>query len=339
MRPEVSSRTRDSFTWIRALRRCYPNDEFLIGGDFNAKHPQWGYDYHTPRGTALVDATETTDLVLANDTDYTTRAALHSGQRNTTLDLTLSTPDIVKDWRCDPDAWGSDHYPLWITLNMGRKCAAGRTVRTIRWDAYRRAFSVQPKTASVRERASHALRMATTETERKGSRPHCGFKGCGRCCPLQSRKPRTRRRAAAYKVCVLARAVRSSEQRERAPGAAAASNTLPSSASRSTFVVHPHFSDETTSKREPRSFPAPRLRYEAAGRAGKTGGPLFFDRPAAEGEGGRACSVPACLVSSGLLPSRPFSGSRGVAAAAAPTSSRTLIAGKEDSRARHLYDE
>ncbi|KAH7944834.1 hypothetical protein HPB49_001079 [Dermacentor silvarum] len=171
MLPEVSSRTRDSFTWIRALRRCYPNDNFLIGGDFNAKHPQWGYDYHTPRGTALVDATETTDLVLANDTDYTTRAALHSGQRNTTPDLTLSTPDIVKDWRCDPDAWGSDHYPLWITLNMGRKCAAGRTVRTIRWDAYRRAFSEQPKTASVRERASHALRMATTETEVRADAP------------------------------------------------------------------------------------------------------------------------------------------------------------------------
>lgn len=36
MRPEVSSRTRGSFTWIRALRRCYPNDDFLIGGDFNA---------------------------------------------------------------------------------------------------------------------------------------------------------------------------------------------------------------------------------------------------------------------------------------------------------------
>ncbi|KAH7974242.1 hypothetical protein HPB49_012632 [Dermacentor silvarum] len=110
MRPEVSSRTRGSFTWIRALRRCYPNDDFMIGGDFNAEHPQWGYDYHTPRGTALVDAMETTDLVLANDTDYSTRTALHSGQRNTTPDLTLSTPDYVKDWRCDPDAWESERH-------------------------------------------------------------------------------------------------------------------------------------------------------------------------------------------------------------------------------------
>ncbi|KAH7958242.1 hypothetical protein HPB49_000169 [Dermacentor silvarum] len=126
---------------------------------------------HTPRGTALVDATETTDLVLANDTDYRTGAALHSGQRNTTPDLTLSTPDYVKDWRCDPDAWGSNHYLLWKTLNMGRKSAAGRTVRTVRWDAYRRAFAVQPKTASVRERASHALRMATTETEVRADAP------------------------------------------------------------------------------------------------------------------------------------------------------------------------
>ncbi|KAH7954514.1 hypothetical protein HPB49_019359 [Dermacentor silvarum] len=171
MRPEVSSRTRGSFTWIRALRECYPNDDFLIGGDFNAKHSQWGYDYHTPRGTALVDATETTDFVLVNDTDYPTRAALHGGQRNTTPDLTLSTADYVKDWRCGADAWGSDDYPLWITLNMGRKCAAGRTVRTIRCDAYRRAFAEQPKTAFVRERASHALRMATTETEVRADAP------------------------------------------------------------------------------------------------------------------------------------------------------------------------
>ncbi|KAH7945665.1 hypothetical protein HPB49_013638 [Dermacentor silvarum] len=96
---------------------------------------------------------------------------IDTGQRNTTPDLTLSTPDYVKDWRCDPDAWGSDHYPLWITLNMGRKCAAGRTVRTIRWDAYRRAFAEQPKTASVRERASHALRMATTKTEVRADAP------------------------------------------------------------------------------------------------------------------------------------------------------------------------
>ncbi|KAH7946283.1 hypothetical protein HPB49_022597 [Dermacentor silvarum] len=48
---------------------------------------------------------------------------------------------------------------------MGRKCAAGRTVRTIRWDAYRRAYAEQPKTASVRGRASRALRMVTSETE------------------------------------------------------------------------------------------------------------------------------------------------------------------------------
>ncbi|KAH7941130.1 hypothetical protein HPB49_010258 [Dermacentor silvarum] len=125
MRQEVSSRTRGLFTWICALSRRYPNNDFLIGGDFKAKHPQWGYDYHMPRGTALVDATETTDLALAKDTDYRTRAALHSGQRNTTPDLTLSTQDYVKDWRCDPDAWGSGHYPLWITLNTGRKCQVG----------------------------------------------------------------------------------------------------------------------------------------------------------------------------------------------------------------------
>ncbi|XP_075553767.1 uncharacterized protein LOC142586407 [Dermacentor variabilis] len=120
---------------------------------------------------ALADATESADLVLANDTDYPTRAALHSGQRNTTPDLTLSTAAYVKDWRCDPDAWGSDHYPLWITLNVGRKRAAGRTVRTIRWDAYRRAFAEQPKTSSVRERASRALRKATTETEVRADAP------------------------------------------------------------------------------------------------------------------------------------------------------------------------
>ncbi|KAH7979910.1 hypothetical protein HPB49_011904 [Dermacentor silvarum] len=88
----------------QVIGRVTADDDLLIGGDFNAKHLKCGYDYLTPRGTALVDATETTDLVLANDTDYPTRAALHSGQRNKTPDLTLSTPDYVKDWRCDPDA-------------------------------------------------------------------------------------------------------------------------------------------------------------------------------------------------------------------------------------------
>ncbi|KAH7965477.1 hypothetical protein HPB49_008362 [Dermacentor silvarum] len=106
--------------------------------------------------------------------------ALHSGQRNTTPDLTLSTPDYVKDWQCDPDTWGIDHYPLCITLNTGRKCAVGHTVRMIRWDSYRRAFAEQPNTGSVRERALHALRMATTETENARKRAQLTYVENGR---------------------------------------------------------------------------------------------------------------------------------------------------------------
>lgn len=99
-----------------------------------------GYARDSVRGKHLSDETEAAGLVLANDTAYPTRHGLHAGQQDTSPDLTWSTPGLVHEWRCGLDTMGSDHYPIWLELNIATRTKRMRHTTAVNWDEFRASF-------------------------------------------------------------------------------------------------------------------------------------------------------------------------------------------------------
>lgn len=132
-----------NFDWMRQLRTLYPRDQVVIGGDFNAFSTTWGYRVTNIRGRNLEEAADDADLILVNDLVYPTRLGQSSRQRDTIPDLTWATPSTVPGWQCESALWGSDHYPIWITL-----CASIRKttkqVRYVDWRRFRELQDVEP---------------------------------------------------------------------------------------------------------------------------------------------------------------------------------------------------
>lgn len=170
LRPESSCYRKGNsetanFAWLRELRHRYPKDRLLAGGDFNARHKSWGYDKESQRGRRLYEEAEAAGLTLANDTDYPTRHALHSRQRDTIPDLTWTTSRLVKDWRCGPDGMGSDHYPIWIELEVRATGRKKRMTAAVDWDRFRSGFDAYDENVPFLQKLSRAAREATREIE------------------------------------------------------------------------------------------------------------------------------------------------------------------------------
>ncbi|KAH6944359.1 hypothetical protein HPB50_002746 [Hyalomma asiaticum] len=113
----LSSKDHDSFMWLGKGQAQAGSLPIVVGRDFNAKHPSWGYIKADSRGRVLHDAIEMPALDLCNTPETPTRIGLHARQQDTAPDLTLATPGLIKRWDVDSSTWGSDHLPIVITLN------------------------------------------------------------------------------------------------------------------------------------------------------------------------------------------------------------------------------
>lgn len=139
-RPQCTSHVRGTYDWIPHVLSLNFSGPIIIGGDFNARSTLWGYPTSDLRGKLLEQAIEFSHLQLRNEPFVYTRVGLHSSQRDTTPDLTFSTPGIVKSWQTAPCTWGSDHYPILLHLNakkLRRKCQYS----TINWNSFRTLFT------------------------------------------------------------------------------------------------------------------------------------------------------------------------------------------------------
>ena len=87
----------------------------LIMGDLNAKHSLWGSPTHDARGNILSNFMEDKNLICVNNGEGTRLG--NSGQLSH-LDIVLATPNISSkiQFQVLSDNWGSDHYPLKISL-------------------------------------------------------------------------------------------------------------------------------------------------------------------------------------------------------------------------------
>ncbi|XP_029826911.3 uncharacterized protein LOC115312129 [Ixodes scapularis] len=157
-----------NFSWIEELRTVYPDDRMVIGGNFNAHHREWGYDDDDQRGARLLEAYEKAGLELANDTHEKTRVGTSANQQDTNPDLTLVDSRIEgMEWSVLPDAWGSDHYPIEISIRIKNRAKAKKTVVTVLWDKFRALLRAQIDENDMSTKLCALLVASTREASTK----------------------------------------------------------------------------------------------------------------------------------------------------------------------------
>ncbi|CAG9133023.1 unnamed protein product [Plutella xylostella] len=86
-------------------------------GDFNAHHSSWG-SYRTDSfAVALLDVLDTLDVCILNDGSPTRRVHPHQNPKSA-VDLSFCSPLLSSSifWRVLPNTFGSDHFPIAITI-------------------------------------------------------------------------------------------------------------------------------------------------------------------------------------------------------------------------------
>lgn len=137
-RPLTGKHRNDSYQWLGKVQAQAGGLPILVGGDFNAKHQTWGYAKADSRGRILHDAIEMSALDICNTPETPTRIGLHARQQDTTPDLTLATPGLIRQWDVESTTWGSDHLPIIITLNR-KKIRERRETVFFDWKKFRMA--------------------------------------------------------------------------------------------------------------------------------------------------------------------------------------------------------
>lgn len=91
----------------------------IFGGDFNCHHTLWGNEKTTPKGATILQAINTSDLILLNDGSPTYKPQ-QLNKRATAIDLTLVSSSLVLDcsWTVKDESIGSHHLIIeteWTT--------------------------------------------------------------------------------------------------------------------------------------------------------------------------------------------------------------------------------
>ncbi|KAG0421430.1 hypothetical protein HPB47_002690 [Ixodes persulcatus] len=123
------------YSWIMHLRKDYPDDFRVLG-----QAQSWGQPNKNPHAKALYEIMEQADVTMANDPIKPTRYPTIANQREFIIDITLTPANTARmlHWTVLDDAWGSDHFPIIIELNIGAKSKhPKKQTKTIIWDKFR----------------------------------------------------------------------------------------------------------------------------------------------------------------------------------------------------------
>lgn len=98
------------------LSKMLRTRDTLAVGDFNAKNPLWGSPAADSRGNTVIKAIENCNLCYCGDSRGT---RINNNGSLSHLDLAFSSARLCALVSCSTmeNSWGSDHYPLLLTLN------------------------------------------------------------------------------------------------------------------------------------------------------------------------------------------------------------------------------
>lgn len=92
----------------------------LIGGDFNAKSPEWGSTSRDTRGDILADAIASLDMSICNTGR---RPTFKRGQHESVIDVTVVTAELQTrstEWEVLEDETGSDHNYIFFVIRAAK---------------------------------------------------------------------------------------------------------------------------------------------------------------------------------------------------------------------------
>lgn len=140
VRPHSGHAPRARFGWISHIRAQHPGCPILIGGDFNAPHPAWGYNMASARGSDLLKIMENARFTLLNDTTQSTRRSTSTRMPPHSPDLAWWLGPTAVTWRREPDCWGSDHHPIYLDISSSPSRRLRRKCHIIKWDEFRKSI-------------------------------------------------------------------------------------------------------------------------------------------------------------------------------------------------------
>lgn len=154
-------------TWILELEsKRHTHLPLIVGGDFNAKHPEWGGKEADKKGNALQSAASNVHWVSQNNPNTSTRPCSH-----TSPDVTFTKGTKQCAWKVQEDLWGSDHCPIFISISKNK--VETRLARTVVWDTYREVWAqLGAGRCTFEERMTAALNEATKTTKVKADDPN-----------------------------------------------------------------------------------------------------------------------------------------------------------------------
>ncbi|KAH9365968.1 hypothetical protein HPB48_016627 [Haemaphysalis longicornis] len=112
-----------------------------------------------------------TRLELLNVPEVPMRIAAFASQRDTTPDLTWASPNLRGIWQTRPDTLGSDHLPIWITLQALQAIPEKRQTTFVKWDTFPTVLNETDPADLIYTRIGTALRKATTSVLVKDGAP------------------------------------------------------------------------------------------------------------------------------------------------------------------------
>lgn len=159
----------------------------LLCGDLNAHHPLWGSHKTDTRGQTIANSLQDSDLLVANTGEPTFIRAPHSSA----IDVTLHTPDVPAHWEIGMDTWGSDHFPISITL-AHKQHAPKRKLAVVNWSKFRTLLASDSK-LDITEDITTALKAATSTIAVRSGDPKPDLKFLN-LCAARRRAQRTLRK-------------------------------------------------------------------------------------------------------------------------------------------------
>lgn len=123
----LASQSIDSGSWLSFLNQS--SIQSLFCGDFNAHHVNWESLSCSFFGNSFFNTFENSDYQGLNDGSLTFHRVAHSS--NSVIDLAIIHDSLALNahWKVSNDSWGSDHFPISISLYCNVFSKIGRRKR------------------------------------------------------------------------------------------------------------------------------------------------------------------------------------------------------------------